>query len=668
MKTPMFLLGAALLFWGWQTGLPAVAGMMAIVLEGSRLIKSRLDLSSKDFNHVADLCTLLFLGLFAYVYATNRSSGSVFVLLQRFPLVVCPIVLSQVYSTSEKISISSLFLFLRKEKTSEGRDYPRIDLTFPYFALCILCASAANIRTPWFYVFLFLLSAWALWSVRPKVSPFLWAGLLVLAGLLGYAGQIGLNTLHKTIENTAIGWLTDSLQPDADPYKATTNIGNVGTLKLSDRIVFRVTPESEYDPPFHLREASYNTYLSPRWLASRTRFENVAPELDRTTWMLAREDSGPVVNRPEDRRISVSEHLDSGKGILKLPNGAYEISSLPIAKMSRNQFGAVKVEEGPGFINYHVQYRPDNCYDSPPTEKDLVVPEKEKPHVARVIQELCLKGKTPSEIKASLVNLFRNDFKYSLTQQEKNRSITPLGDFLFHSRAGHCEFFATATALILRESGIPSRYATGYTVQEFSGLKDCFVVRERHAHAWVLVYDQGRWSNFDTTPSNWFAVDKDSASIFEPAYDLVSFLSFRFSKWRWSERKSGISKYMGWFAVPLIVLLVWRLYSRKRIVVQEKGREKGEIAGPVPGAGSGFYSIEKRLNDLGYVRESWEPLAVWIHRLNGIHDMSLTTDSLGPILDIHYRYRFDPKGIRPDEIESFNSKVQTWLNQKFFKL
>ncbi len=663
MKTPMFLLGAALLFWGWQTGLLAVSVIMAVVFECSRLIKSRLDLSSQDFNRVVDLCTILFLGVFAYVYVTNRASGAVFVMLQRLPLVICPIVLAQVYSTSEKISVSSLFLFLRKGKTSEGSDYPSIDLTFPYFAFCILCASAANIRSLWFYASMFVLSAWALWSVRPSVSPFLWAGLLALAGLSGYAGQIGLNMLHKTVEDKTIGWLRDSLQSNTDPYRAATNIGNIGTLKLSDRIVLRVTSESGYDPPFHLREASYNTYLSPKWLASRSRFENISSELDQTTWWPASERSGRVESRPEDRKISVAEHLDSGKGMLKLPNGMYEISTLPIAKITQNQYGAVKVEEGPGFINYHVKYSPDNCFDSPPSEKDLAIPEKEKPHVARVIMALGLKGKTPSEIKASLVNYFQNEFKYSLTQQEKKRSITPLGDFLFHSRSGHCEYFATATALLLRESGIPSRYASGYTVQEFSGFENCFVVRERHAHAWVLVYDKGRWSDFDTTPSNWFIADKENSSVFEPVYDLMSFISYRFSRWRWSERKGGISKHVGWFAVPLIIFLVWRLYSRKRVVVQENAREKIDVAGTIPGADSGFYLIEKRLNDLGYIRESWEPLGFWIERLNGGHDMTLSTDTLGPILDVHYRYRFDPNGIGPDEMVAFNSDVKIWLDQ-----
>ncbi len=139
----------------------------------------------------------------------------------------------QVYSTSEKIDISALFLILRKEKTSEGFDFPSINLTYPYFVLCILSAGAANVRTPWFYAGLFLLSAWALWSVRPRVSPFLWAGLLALAGIAGYAGQIGLNFLQNILEKNTIEWLFESLQKDSDPYRADTSIGDIGTLKLS---------------------------------------------------------------------------------------------------------------------------------------------------------------------------------------------------------------------------------------------------------------------------------------------------------------------------------------------------------------------------------------------------------------------------------------------------
>ena len=76
------------------------------------------------------------------------------------------------------------------------------------------------------------------------------------------------------------------------------------------------------------------------------------------------------------------------------------------------------------------------------------------------------------------------------------------------SRAGHCEYFATATVLLLREAGIPARYATGFSVQDFSRMENRSVVRERHAHAWVLAFVNGAWRDLDTTPSNWGELGK----------------------------------------------------------------------------------------------------------------------------------------------------------------
>jgi len=56
--TPPGLLGAALLFWGWQTGFLAVGVVMAVLVEARRLVRSRWDLSRADFNRVSDLSAL----------------------------------------------------------------------------------------------------------------------------------------------------------------------------------------------------------------------------------------------------------------------------------------------------------------------------------------------------------------------------------------------------------------------------------------------------------------------------------------------------------------------------------------------------------------------------------------------------------------------------------
>jgi hypothetical protein len=63
----------------------------------------------------------------------------------------------------------------------------------------------------------------------------------------------------------------------------------------------------------------------------------------------------------------------------------------------------------------------------------------------------------------------------------------PVHWFLFRSREGHCEFFASSMVLLLRSLGIPARLQAGYAGAESDG-KGGFVVRDSHAHAWVLAY------------------------------------------------------------------------------------------------------------------------------------------------------------------------------------
>jgi protein-glutamine gamma-glutamyltransferase len=77
----------------------------------------------------------------------------------------------------------------------------------------------------------------------------------------------------------------------------------------------------------------------------------------------------------------------------------------------------------------------------------------------------------------------------------------PLGQFLFVRRAGNCEYFASAMAVMLRAVGIPARYVTGFLPGEYNDVGGDYIVRESDAHAWVEVFfpDYG-WITFDPTP------------------------------------------------------------------------------------------------------------------------------------------------------------------------
>ena len=115
-----------------------------------------------------------------------------------------------------------------------------------------------------------------------------------------------------------------------------------------------------------------------------------------------------------------------------------------------------------------------------------------------------------------------------------------------------------------------------------------------------------------------------------------------------------MTKHMWWLLIPLIFLLAWRLRTRSRVrrIKAERQKTRGVVI--EPGADSEFYLIEKRLIESGYMRHPWETLSSWIKRIE-------EAESLRSILILHYRYRFDPKGITADEKAVLKSNVQSWL-------
>lgn len=76
-------------------------------------------------------------------------------------------------------------------------------------------------------------------------------------------------------------------------------------------------------------------------------------------------------------------------------------------------------------------------------------------------------------------------FSYSLQGQQRNPQLDPIEDFVSEHRVGHCEYFATALAMMLRSQGIPCRVVVGYCSDEWNEFGKRFVVRQLHAHSWV---------------------------------------------------------------------------------------------------------------------------------------------------------------------------------------
>ena len=94
----------------------------------------------------------------------------------------------------------------------------------------------------------------------------------------------------------------------------------------------------------------------------------------------------------------------------------------------------------------------------------------------------------------------RTGYGYTLELPRKQVK-DPLADFLFVRRKGHCEYFASAMAVMLRTLGIPSRLATGFQLGQYNPISDLWVVRASDAHSWVEAWIPGHgWTTFDPTP------------------------------------------------------------------------------------------------------------------------------------------------------------------------
>jgi hypothetical protein len=137
--------------------------------------------------------------------------------------------------------------------------------------------------------------------------------------------------------------------------------------------------------------------------------------------------------------------------------------------------------------------------------KDIADTYLQLPPLDERIPQLALQvtaGATTAYDKAHLIETFLRSgrFKYTLVITGKPGD-DPLARFLFESRAGHCEYFASSMAVMLRTLGVPTREVNGFLPGEYNELGGDYVVRASDAHSWVEVFFPGSgWIVFDPTP------------------------------------------------------------------------------------------------------------------------------------------------------------------------
>jgi protein-glutamine gamma-glutamyltransferase len=648
---PPLLVGSGLLMWGWQCALLPYALVMALLVETAQLISWRWAITDKEFNTLSDFSGVVFFIAVIYIFSDEGAQG-IFVILSVLPFILFPLLVTQKYSEQGSMKLSALLVSLRKlDPVLSPEARTSTDVSLPYFIICLLSASAGNQRTIWFFVLVSVLIVVVLWSVRPRrYSIVLWLTMLSMSFCMAYASQIGLRQLQASIEASFLGIFDQFMWRYRDPNRVTTAIGSLGRLKLSDRIVLRLKTKEKLATPLLLREASYNTFGHGIWSNQNSDFTVIDQNLD-SSWTLI-----DGVNSEDD--ITLSTYMIKEKGVIPLPHGSSKIKNVAAIEIEKNPHGTVLMDIREGWIHYNVEYAGEIRKELPPNDKDLFILDYYRKDFDRLVDELQLSSMTTAQAVNRVSRFFQDNFTYSLNQKQRYPKGKYLSKFLYENRQGHCEYFATATALLLRSAGIPSRYAVGYSIDEYSTLERQYIARARHAHSWTLVYVNDQWQVLDTTPSVWAPYEDENASAIEPLMDLWAWLSYTWSRWQSEDltEEEQNSDVLLWLLIPLIGVLAWRMYFKERIQRNKQGLAV-ESKTYYPGSDSSFYQLTELIEMSGLPRHRGETLLTWLRRIeNKIQSRQIRT-----ALQLHYQYRFDPGGFTSSDKTKLQKLVATLL-------
>ncbi len=142
---------------------------------------------------------------------------------------------------------------------------------------------------------------------------------------------------------------------------------------------------------------------------------------------------------------------------------------------------------------------PTGQYVEQETKWALRLPPDRNPRTIALGQELAQQYQMPSAIVAAALALYRDQpFRYTLSPPEL-LGINTTDEFLFDTRAGFCQHFASSFATLMRAAGVPTRVTTGFAGGEYRDKAGYFLVTKARAHAWNEVLIDGMWQRVDPT-------------------------------------------------------------------------------------------------------------------------------------------------------------------------
>ncbi len=655
------LLGTAVIFWGWQTGwlyLAALPGGSLIVLSMNR---RKTTISPETYQKIAHISIVISIAVIVWSLFLQKDEIYVMALLRLSPLIWMPLVLIIALDSATRLAPD---IFFSKNKTpvkkTKSHGLPKENWFYWFFFAAILAAGAAQNPHAWFFPGAALLTALVIepWRVR-QVGRLRWFLLLALAVAMGYQLQNGLFSLQRSLMYHLPQYLDQwFFKSKEDTNRMQTDIGRVGPLSLSGRILFRIFHENPLSRPLLLSESSYDFYQDGGWNQTRSTFFSIPPASPAHAWVL--DEQNPIGEQTQ--RVIMHLTMASEQGLLLLPAHALRIENLDVTLLEKNRFGSVRYRHGAPGQPWSIIYAPHgnaSVQNHEFTETDLLIPRAEKNGIDQVFKEAQWDGLSKEQVIEGLHRYFLEHFQYSLNLADHSRFSTPLTAFLLGSKRGHCEYFATASTLLLRRAGIPARYVFGYAVSEPDSQKGWYLARQRNAHAWTSVFINGKWRNEDFTPPDWLQKVNNDLTAWQSMLDLFDAARYTVSQWiqSWTQEMR--------LAIPGIGLLglgVFYFYRKSNQKGLRKGnprfRENTEntTSPGTAGTRSPFGAIITHLERTGTARHPAEPLSAWI--------LERQRPELLDLLRHHYQWRFDPMGMSEHKAHRFKQEVAAWLQQE----
>jgi len=225
---------------------------------------------------------------------------------------------------------------------------------------------------------------------------------------------------------------------------------------------------------------------------------------------------------------------------------------------------------------------------------------------------------TREKVKA-LEAYFIDNFDYAFESDAigELRGRSPLRAFLENQEEGHCEYFATASTLLLRSQGIPCRLSTGYLVYEMNDGRDYYFARNRDAHAWAEAFDATteKWIVVESTPGIRTYVDRfrqDESKLVQADGSTAS-TENRFASSLW-EFLNDMSEWWNQVAASRFAWLIPFALVGALLAIRALRAKKKDNAYSIP-VSRPVRQADKRASRLGYQRASSETCLQFADRL-----------------------------------------------------